>query len=298
MTKTRDGRGGLLPPPNGGYNIITANRSNHTRMRRNVSHAFSEQALRDQESLIQQNVTDFISALRRDTSKREEQDMAKFFNLCTFDILGYLAFGESLDCLKEGEFHPWVMSVMAAISAIPYEHFNKYYDLGKFAQRLITPSKMSKGRKENFEFASKRMKARIAADDDRKDFTTYMLRHRDNEKGLTMDELQAMAATLTNAGSETTASAMTGMTFSLCNNRSAYERLTKEIRDKFKTEDEITLLAANELKYLTAVLEEALRLHPPLPAVLPRVVPGDGEIIDGKWVPENVSDHLLKSAYQ
>ncbi len=39
------------------------------------------------------------------------------------------------------------------------------------------------------------------------------------------------------------------------------------------------------LPYLQAVLQESLRMYPPIPSILPRVVPSGGLAICGEWVP-------------
>lgn len=51
--------------PNGVGAIIGANGDVHARMRRNVSHAFSATALRQQEPLLQRYADLFVSQLRR-----------------------------------------------------------------------------------------------------------------------------------------------------------------------------------------------------------------------------------------
>ncbi len=40
-----------------------------------------------------------------------------------------------------------------------------------------------------------------------------------------------------------------------------------------------------DLEYLNACIEEALRVHPPVPLGLLRTVPDSGDFIDGYWVP-------------
>lgn len=72
-------------------------------------------------------------------------------------------------------------------------------------------------------------------------------------------------------------------------NRDKYDKLVREIRGRFQKESDITIQAVSELKYMLAVLDEALRIYPPAPASLPRVVPGKGEVIEGSWVPGGVS---------
>lgn len=47
----------------------------------------------------------------------------------------------------------------------------------------------------------------------------------------------------------------------------------------------MTMQAVTGCKYLRACINEGMRLYPPTPGSLPRVVPGKGEMIEGRWVP-------------
>ena len=86
------------------------------------------------------------------------------------------------------------------------------------------------------------------------------------------------------AGSETTATALSGITYYLAQNRHAYETLANEIRSTFSQYEDITAQATEPLPYLKAVIEEGLRLYPPVPIGLPRVSPG--ETVDGYFIPK------------
>lgn len=108
-------------------------------------------------------------------------------------------------------------------------------------------------------------------------------------QGLTLDKLQANSSILIIGGSETTATLLSGVTFLLLTNRSALEKLTKEIRTTFKSEDEMDMASVSALPYLLACLEEALRMYPPVPMGLPRVAPKGGAMVCGYYVPEKVS---------
>lgn len=66
-------------------------------------------------------------------------------------------------------------------------------------------------------------------------------------------------------------------------------KLQEEIRTAFQAYDEINSSTTANLRYLHAVCLEALRIFPPLPLGLPRVVPVGGDTIDGHFVPEGVS---------
>src|SRR6187549_1217827 len=91
------------------------------------------------------------------------------------------------------------------------------------------------------------------------------------------------------AGSETTATLLTGITYLLCANPDVLEKLNQEVRSTFKSEDEINIMTVSKMPYLLACLDEAMRMYPPAPDVMPREVPRGGTTITNIFVPENVS---------
>lgn len=110
---------------------------------------------------------------------------------------------------------------------------------------------------------------------------------------MTLDQIRANASTLIIAGSETTATALSGTTYLLCQNPDALAKLVEEVRSSFSSEDEITLLSVQKLKYMLAVLDESLRLFPPVPGTSPRVAHKGGDVICDVFLPENVSQQLI-----
>ena len=91
------------------------------------------------------------------------------------------------------------------------------------------------------------------------------------------------------AGSETTGTALLGCIYHLCKTPSVMERLVSEIRTAFTSDQDITFSKAENLQYLNAVIEESLRIYPPVVVGLPRIVPKGGASMAGHYVPENVS---------
>lgn len=89
------------------------------------------------------------------------------------------------------------------------------------------------------------------------------------------------------AGSETTATALIGTTWYLLKNPSCFAKLTEEIRSTFSSLGDITGDATANCQYLHAVVEEGLRVFPPVAAGLPRDCPGAA--IDGEYIPAGVT---------
>lgn len=65
-------------------------------------------------------------------------------------------------------------------------------------------------------------------------------------------------------------------------------RLTAEIRSAFTQDSNMTFRAVESLEYMTAVIDESLRIYPPFVTSLSRVVPQGGAVVNGHFVPENV----------
>lgn len=93
------------------------------------------------------------------------------------------------------------------------------------------------------------------------------------------------------AGSETSATLLSGATYYLLQNPHVLDRVQSEVRTVFNKEEEITLRSVSTpslLPYLEAVIDESLRCYPPVPTLLPRRTGPEGALVDGKFVPGNV----------
>lgn len=88
-------------------------------------------------------------------------------------------------------------------------------------------------------------------------------------------------------GSDTTATALSAALFYLARNPSALATLQNEIRTAFTSLDAIVGgKELTECHFLRACIDEAMRLAPPVPGLLPREVVGkEGITIDGVFLP-------------
>jgi cytochrome P450 len=117
-----------------------------------------------------------------------------------------------------------------------------------------------------------------------RDFLYYILRQ--NEKGgVSQDEIILNSALFIVAGSETTASLLSGLLMWLLRTPHAYKRLTEEIRSNFATAEDMKFLELQELTYMNACIDEALRIFPPVPTGLTRTVPAGGDTVAGNFLP-------------
>ena len=95
-------------PPNGIPNILGANRKNYARYWWLLAHAFSEKGLREQEPLIRKYVDLSIDGLREKAETGEIIDIAMWYNMASFDIIGKLAFGGSFGSLENRKEYVWI----------------------------------------------------------------------------------------------------------------------------------------------------------------------------------------------
>lgn len=99
------------------------------------------------------------------------------------------------------------------------------------------------------------------------------------------------------AGTETTATLLSGLTYYLLSNPSKLRKLVNEIRSTFASESDISIERLQALPYLNACLEEGLRMYPPVSNGLARITPPGAPIeIDGKEVPPNTKVYVTNLA--
>lgn len=106
----------------------------------------------------------------------------------------------------------------------------------------------------------------------------------------TEKEMASHVNALMMAGVITTSTFLSGVIYYLMSNKPSFDRLKGELRSTFSSLEEITGTSTMNCKYLSAVIQEGLRIYPPAGgAHLPRIVPPEGKIIAGTWIPGRVS---------
>lgn len=171
-------------PEGGVHSILTVkNNDDHSRYRRLLNHAFSEKALQEQAPHIKQYIDLLIQRLHENAGKGS-QDMVKWYNFVTFDIIGDLTLGESFDCLQQSELHQWVSFLFAS-----FKYAAIFAALRRFAMltpllKAVLPKKLLEAKVKHFAFTKEKVEKRMELGTERPDFMSRVLRHNDKEVSL------------------------------------------------------------------------------------------------------------------
>ena len=91
---------------------LTRHQSVHDKRRRIWSKAFSDKALRDYQYRIKEYQDRLIAKITKTTSSGDQLvNVAKYFNLYSFDVMGDLAFATSFDMLTSDQEH-WAIKLL------------------------------------------------------------------------------------------------------------------------------------------------------------------------------------------
>ncbi|THC96850.1 hypothetical protein EYZ11_003674 [Aspergillus tanneri] len=250
-----------------------------------------EAAVRSYEETVLGKIRLFCHRISDSTAFGEEyKNMSRWFSYLTYDIMGNLTFGHDYGMLTRTDDHfiqplidtfqhsqvvlgvvPWVerwglAPLLFVNILLAVRRFRKYVD--NQVNHRIAEEKAGRGPEDIFKL---------------------LLSQTDKNTGERMEfkELSDEAVVLIIAASDTTGTALSGLSFYLARYPECYAKLKQEVRSTFSTVEEI--VSGKKLlqcKYLRACVEEALRMSPGVPGYLVRESPKDATI-DGHFIPAN-----------
>lgn len=274
--------------PNNTPSILITPEEDHARIRKIFTPAFSDRALKQQEPLFLKYINKLMSRLRESVQQKPsgKLDLVQLFNFTTFDIMGDLTFGESLHMLDTAEYDPWVSSIFKNLKNITCLSVLRYYPLVLYLFRTYAPPSVNKKETEHFNHSATRVTKRLekGTKNEGVDIWDLVLKQKEG-KGLSRSEMDSNASLFMIAGTETTATLLSGLTYLLMANPACMQQLNSEIRTSFDSDDDMTMERLAALPYLNACIKEAFRYYPPVPISLPRRVPAEGSTVAGNFVP-------------
>ena len=134
--------------------------------------------MRDQEGLITGYVDTLITKLRSQVRQGSSiVDIKSWMNFTTFDITGDLMFGESFDCLKDSQLHPWIKLIFNSIKAIAFVGAANQFPMLKGFLELFIPREVKRVGQEHFDLSAQKVDRRLESNMARPDFMSAILQH-------------------------------------------------------------------------------------------------------------------------
>lgn len=165
---------------------------------------------------------------------------------------------------------------------------------GCLLQRLLIwciPDPVRKTRQKHLDYSKEKILKRMEqTQSNHRDFL-YNVMKQQHKGDLNLGEVIVNGALFIIAGTESTSGFLTGL-FNLitwADNKHILDKLTHEIRSSFKSDAHLNFEELVKLPYLTAVIEEGLRIFPSAPIGFIRTVPSGGDTVSGHFIPEGTT---------
>ncbi|KAF2472771.1 cytochrome P450 [Lindgomyces ingoldianus] len=249
----------------GVYGITTSrDEDQHSLMRKYLAPAFSHSALRAQEGLVAEHVDELIGWMREKSIQGSEiMDLEVWMRMCTFDITGSLAFGQGFNALKNSQ-HPAVRFINGSLRQVSLADALRRYPYLRNIIALVfsrTLLKLMHGMKMFESFALTTIRHRLANPLKRPDFLTRIQENLDpSSPHPIVVQIAAHAGDFMSAGSDTSNTTVGTVLNYALRSPDLYNRLTTEIRTKFKSYQDINAQDAAALPFLKLLILEALRI--------------------------------------
>ena len=275
----------------------TRSKERHARKRRIVAHGFSAQAQLQSETYIDGVMANFFTAI--DRQRGTAVDLYLWYEFFTMDLLSELAFGQCLNTLKAGRPHKYSKLVEESQR---FSNLSTFLPFGKKSPYVLSwvplpfIQQLWRARVEYLAFVKDVIEQRFGRDlknrwdkkSGRQDIIQRFVEARDAETDSIMDfnELRAESASLMVAGASTGSVTMAWATYYILRHPTIKERLITELK---AIDGPLTYSSLNKIKLLEGILNEVLRMHPPIGVAMPRDVPTGGAEICGIYVPGGTS---------
>ncbi|KAJ6569118.1 cytochrome P450 [Mycena capillaripes] len=267
--------------------LISLTGEAHAAKRRLWTRAMAPAAIREYEPLIAKRATQLVSRLE---DQRGAIDIISWFELFALDLMGDLAFGKGFDMLRDGKDTIALGSrikgyaMAASLSGqlpwiVPTLHL--FPQVGRIIQEF---NDFGQG------LATQRMKEGGVG-------TKDLWYHLADEAGLEKQKLALESSAADGilaiiAASDTTVAALSSLMWFLISNPEYYRRVELELDSVYVDgDDPLDVSKHPQLHFLSACINETLRLRPPVPSNGTRQVRlnDGGRNIGGRFIPAGTS---------
>ncbi|THC90909.1 hypothetical protein EYZ11_009626 [Aspergillus tanneri] len=255
-------------------------KSLHSERRRVWSAAFSDRALRGYEQRLHKYRRQLLEHIK--SLDGRPMNVCKWFTSYGFDFMGDLAFGKSFRMVESGEEH-WAVKLIGDGMAILGYGLPEWLFIF-----LASIPGLAKGWFAMIDFAASQMEQRLKANIDIPDIISALAAPLKGQwpAECQMRVLRGDSQLIVAAGGDTTAVTLAALCYELLQHPEHVDKLRQELEPYvIDPNEEILNSQIMHLDHLNAVINETLRLHPPVPTFLQRQTPPQGITVEGVHIP-------------
>lgn len=259
---------------------LTRDKADHARRRKVWSQGFSAKALENYNPRVSTAIAELLQVIGRDHGQTPI-DIADWFAYFTFDVMEELAFGRNSGMLRNGGDGYVFKTIRGAQGSVALG-----YHIPWLASISMRVPLLSWGVAAFQEWTWKQLEERARNEPDESDIFTCVLDAYRKGPKTPADRLRLIGdgQLIILAGSDPTASVLTWLFFELAHNP-AY---TGRLREELLALPSLSPEHLEGVELLDALVNETLRLYPPIPSGVQRLTPPEGlSIGDRHHIPGN-----------
>ncbi|KIY02691.1 uncharacterized protein Z520_01156 [Fonsecaea multimorphosa CBS 102226] len=256
----------------------------HRQRRRAWDRGFSVKALSTYEPRVKAKTDLLLSRIA--ASGGSAMNITEWSMFYTFDVMGDIGLSKDFEMLTTGGEHkaikglhdqmitigtlgtlPWLLAFFSAIPGIA----GTFQDFMEYCREQLEEKKRSTGK-----------------DQEPRDVISWLIKAKyENDHSAPPSDFALSEDTrlIIIAGSDTTAAALANTFFYLARNPTVQQKLQKELDTIFPAGEKDWTYEKAKFPYLDNIINESLRLKPPVPGGLPRITPPQGLQIDEIYIP-------------
>jgi len=261
-----------------GEGLLNATGANHAFQRKLLAKAFSKLHVKHFIPIYNEHA-DNLCKVWMDGLNSEENgkniDVQKYFQNLAFDIIGKIGFGYDFNTQKS-KANKFVETLREHVTGMRDQKIRMLLNFFPFltklpfgpGKRLMEANKQAKSDiNDIFMQRKKKIESGELTEEEKRDILSVMINVRDDETGKGMSDqlIQDSSYTFLLAAHDTTATALTWLTFRIAKDPVHQARVRAEIEEFSKRNEELTLEMIDDLPFTNSFIKEVLRWHPSIP---------------------------------